>query len=84
LVHLGEAEPFSRPAARRMRKAVRGLLRMNLNEPSEKMVISAGMISPIRLLVFALYSLQKPIRLMPCWASAGPMGGAGFALPAAI
>ena len=34
--------------------------------------------------VRALYSLQNIIRLMPCGAKAGPMGGAGLALPASI
>ncbi len=32
--------------------------------------------------VLALNSLQKPMMLTPCWPSAGPTGGAGFALPA--
>src|SRR5690606_19441147 len=84
LSRLGCDDPRSKPAARRIRKAVGGLFRMNLNEPSEKMVISAGTISPMRLLVRALYSLQKPIRLMPCCARAGPIGGAGLAFPAWI
>src|SRR3990172_5639340 len=48
------------------------------------MVISAGRISPGRLEVRALYSLQNAIRLMPKPARAGPMGGAGLALPASI
>src|SRR3990170_1734485 len=34
--------------------------------------------------VFSLYSLQKPMMFTPCWPSAGPTGGAGFALPASI
>src|SRR3990172_2863279 len=45
---------------------------------------SAGIISPARFDVRALYSLQKPIRLMPCPARAGPIGGAGLAFPASI
>src|SRR4030065_1642516 len=48
------------------------------------MLISAGRISPMRLEVRLLYSLQKAIRLMPCPASAGPIGGAGLAFPAWI
>src|SRR3954471_24316569 len=32
--------------------------------------------------VAALNSLQKPMMLTPCWPSAGPTGGDGFALPA--
>ena len=47
-----------------------------------KTVISAGTISPMRLEVRPLYSLQNCIKLMPCCANAGPIGGAGLALPA--
>jgi len=47
-----------------------------------KMLISAGITWPTMLAVRALYSLQNAIKLMPCWASAGPIGGAGLALPA--
>src|SRR5438874_9249443 len=32
--------------------------------------------------VAALNSLQKPMMFTPCWPSAGPTGGLGFALPA--
>src|SRR5216684_193236 len=35
-------------------------------------------------LVTALNSLQKPMMLTPCWPSAGPTGGDGFAFPAGI
>src|SRR3990172_2313342 len=42
------------------------------------------MMSPDLVAVRALYSLQKAIRLMPCGANAGPIGGAGLALPASI
>src|SRR5678816_4700760 len=34
--------------------------------------------------VWALNCLQNSMMLTPCWPSAGPMGGAGFALPAGI
>ena len=34
--------------------------------------------------VLALKSLQKLMMLRPCWPSAGPTGGAGFAVPAGI
>src|SRR5690606_27784123 len=77
-------EPFSIPAAFLIRNGVGGLLSVKRKEPSLKTVISAGTMSPIRLVVRALYSLQKAIRLMPCCARAGPMGGAGLALPAGI
>src|SRR6185312_1233360 len=39
---------------------------------------------PAWLAVRSLYSLQKPMMLMPCWPSAGPTGCAGVALPAWI
>src|SRR5215813_10155821 len=35
-------------------------------------------------LVWALKPLQNSMMLTPCWPSAGPTGGAGFALPAGI
>src|ERR1700729_2088363 len=34
--------------------------------------------------VAALYALQNSMMLTPCWPSAGPTGGAGFAAPAWI
>src|SRR5688572_3426439 len=34
--------------------------------------------------VRSLYSLQKFMIATPCWPKAGPIGGAGVALPAAI
>src|SRR3954469_20445454 len=34
--------------------------------------------------VRALNCLQNSMMLTPCWPSAGPMGGAGLALPAGI
>src|SRR5215470_5015042 len=34
--------------------------------------------------VAALNCLQNSMMLTPCWPSAGPMGGAGLALPAGI
>src|SRR5690606_18349777 len=34
--------------------------------------------------VLALNALQNSMMLTPCWPSAGPIGGAGFALPAGI
>src|SRR5438128_5356605 len=48
------------------------------------MVMSTGTIRPSLACawVAALNSLQKPMMLTPCWPSAGPTGGEGFALPA--
>src|SRR6266478_6097749 len=48
------------------------------------MVISTGTIrlSLACACVAALNSLQNPMMLTPCWPSAGPTGGDGFAFPA--
>src|SRR5579883_2930846 len=48
--------------------------------------MTTGMISPSISApeVFALNCLQKSIMFNPCWPKAGPTGGAGVALPAAI
>src|SRR5580658_10941692 len=46
--------------------------------------MTTGITNPASALVTALNSLQKPMMLTPCWPSAGPTGGAGFACPAGI
>src|SRR5260370_18335487 len=46
------------------------------------MVPTLGRINPSWLLVCALKPLQNSMMLTPCWPSAGPTGGDGFALPA--
>src|SRR5436305_7664178 len=48
------------------------------------MVMRTGTMSPsfAWACVAALNSLQKPMMLTPCWPSAGPTGGEGFAFPA--
>src|SRR5438270_2643635 len=48
------------------------------------MVMSTGTIRPSLACawVAALNSLQKPMMFTPCWPSAGPTGGEGFALSA--
>src|SRR6266850_3896213 len=46
--------------------------------------MTTGITSPASFLVTALYSLQNAMMLTPCWPSAGPTGGAGFACPAGI
>ena len=52
---------------------------------SWKTVITTGHGMPLsRLSVLELKSLQKSIIFNPAWPRAGPIGGAGFALPAAI
>src|SRR6267378_2873524 len=48
------------------------------------MVTTTGRINPSWLLVCALKPLQNSMMLTPCWPSAGPTGGDGFALPAGI
>src|SRR5213083_3022968 len=46
--------------------------------------MTTGITMPGWSLVAALNSLQKPMMFTPCWPSAGPTGGAGFAWPAGI
>src|SRR5215510_7044199 len=46
--------------------------------------MTTGITIPGWSLVLALNSLQKAMMLTPCWPSAGPTGGAGFAAPAGI
>src|SRR5262250_853245 len=48
------------------------------------MVTTTGRIRPSWLPVWALKPLQNSMMLTPCWPSAGPTGGDGFALPAGI
>ncbi len=56
---------LSMPAAFLSRTPAGGVFKMKVNDPSVKMLISAGTISPARLFVRALYSLQNAIRLIP-------------------
>src|SRR5450755_324208 len=82
----GSAEPLARPHARLISTGTGGVLVMNVNERSEKIVITTGMIRPSWSLpdVFALNALQKSMMFTPCGPSAVPTGGAGVALPAGI
>src|ERR1700693_4182167 len=48
------------------------------------MVTTTGRMRPSWLPVCALKPLQNSMMLTPCWPSAGPTGGDGFALPAGI
>src|SRR3984957_10852583 len=86
LVLCGSGEPFARFTARLMSTGTGGVLVMNVNERSEKIVITTGMISPSWSLldVLALNALQKSMMLTPCGPSAVPTGGAGVAFPAGI
>ena len=71
------------PAARMILKAAGGVFVSNVNERSAKTVMTTGTLrSGSICAVFALKALQNSMMLTPCWPSAGPMGGAGFAFPA--
>src|SRR5262249_34348913 len=81
---LGSPEPLSTPAALNKSTDAGGVLVTNVNERSEKTVITTGMINPSLACacVLALNCLQNSMMLTPCWPSAGPTGGDGFARPA--
>src|SRR6266853_3793374 len=83
---LGSAEPLAIPTARLMSTGTGGVLVMNVNERSEKIVITTGIIKPSWSLaeVLALNALQNSIMFTPCGPSAVPTGGAGVAFPAGI
>ena len=59
-----------------------GSLVIKVKVRSSKTVISAGITWPFLSLVFSLYWLINSMMLTPCCPRAGPMGGAGFAVPA--
>src|SRR5579863_12909 len=82
----GSAEPLAMLTARLISTGTGGVLVMNVNERSEKIVITTGMISPSWSLpeVLALNALQKSMMLTPCGPNAVPTGGAGVAFPAGI
>src|SRR2546429_961620 len=84
LSRFGSDDPFSRFSASLIRTAAGGVFVMNVNERSSKTVISTGMIRPFSAAVCALNALQNSMMLTPCWPSAGPTGGAGFACPPGI
>src|SRR6202167_4042858 len=86
LVLCGSGDPFARFTARLIRIGTGGVLVIKVNERSEKMVITTGMISPSWSFadVLALNALQNSMMLTPCGPSAVPTGGAGVALPAGI
>src|SRR5919197_2147949 len=80
----GSPEPFSRFSASLISTAAGGVFVMNVNDRSSKTVISTGMMRPFSCAVCALKALQNSMMLTPCWPSAGPTGGAGFACPPGI
>src|SRR5581483_7277230 len=80
----GSPLPLSTPAAFSSSRAAGGVLVTKVNERSSETEISTGTICPRCDSVAALYALQNSMMLTPCWPSAGPTGGAGFAAPAWI
>src|SRR5215469_409937 len=86
LVLCGSAEPLARFTARLISTGTGGVLVMKVNERSEKIVITTGMIRPSWSFaeVLALNALQKSMMFTPCGPSAVPTGGAGVAFPAGI
>src|ERR1051325_10296358 len=84
LLRFGWPDPFSRPASFFTRIAAGGVLVMNVNDLSEKIVISTGRIIPFSLAVRALNSFTNAMMLIPCGPRAVPTGGAGVAGPAGI
>src|SRR5436853_7697872 len=82
LSRLGRAEPFSMPTAFLIRSVAGGVLVMKVKERSAKTVMTTGIFISPMLAVLALNALQNSMILTPCWPSAGPIGGAGFAFPA--
>src|SRR5580658_1060900 len=86
LVLCGSGDPLARFTARLISTGTGGVLVIKVNERSEKIVITTGMISPSWSLldVLALNALQKSMMLTPCGPRAVPTGGAGVAFPAGI
>ena len=81
LLRFGSPEPLSSPIACLISTAAGGVFVMKVKERSSKTVISTGMIVPVSCWVCALNALQNSMMFTPCWPSAGPTGGAGFACP---
>src|SRR5216684_4959162 len=83
---LGVPDPLAMPAARFNRIDAGGVLVMKVNDRSLYTETTTGMISPSISFWFvrALNCLQNSMMLICAWPNAGPTGGAGVALPAAI
>src|SRR5215831_7427991 len=82
----GVPDPLAMPAARFNRTEAGGVLVMKEKDRSLYTETTTGMINPSISfwLVLALNCLQNSMMLICAWPSAGPTGGAGVALPAAI
>src|SRR5213082_3256424 len=76
-------EPSSMPASFFRSTAAGGVLVMNVNVRSLKIVTSTGVIIPCACAVLALNCLTKSMMFTPWGPSAVPTGGAGVACPAA-
>src|SRR5438552_2763838 len=74
--------PFSIPASFFRSTAAGGVLVMNVNVRSLKIVTSTGVIMPCACAVLALNCLTNSMMFTPCGPSAVPTGGAGVACPA--
>ncbi len=79
LLRFGWPDPFSMPDSIFSRTAAGGVLVMNVNDLSEKMVISTGRIVPFSFWVRELNSFTNAMMLIPCGPRAVPPGGAGVA-----
>jgi hypothetical protein len=75
----GTDEPLAIPAAFLISSAAGGVLVMNVNERSSKIVISTGITFPRMGSVAALYALQNSMMFTPWGPRAVPTGGAGVA-----
>ena len=84
LVRFGSPEPDWRLSTSLISTAAGGVFVMKVKERSSKTVISTGMMRPFSCAVCALNALQNSMMFTPCWPSAGPTGGAGFACPPGI
>src|SRR6201987_220458 len=81
LVLCGSALPLSTPAAFLISSGAGGVLVMNVNERSSKIVISTGLMLPRWASVAALYCLTKSMMFTRAGPGAVPTGGAGVAPP---
>ena len=81
----GVPEPFSMPIALRTSTAAGGVFSTKVKERSLYTVMITGIGRPFSsFCVAALNCLQNSMMFTPCWPSAGPTGGLGFAPPAGI
>src|SRR6202012_3014267 len=82
LVLCGSLLPLSTPAAFLIISGAGGVLVMNVNDRSSKIVISTGMMLPRWDSVAAFAGFTTSLMFTGCGTSAVPTGGAGVAEPA--